>query len=76
MSLSESCLAVAIISTIAMIAVPSLVEVRETYLVNAAARHVAGQMHAARILATITWSNGRGFRKSVIVNNAGRIRVQ
>jgi Tfp pilus assembly protein FimT len=134
MSLSESCLAVAIISTITIMAVPSFIEVRETYAVNAAARHVAGRMHATRIraisqnrdcrvrvtssmsyliecenstwtpveynetpngirisanavpefhrrgnvspMATITVSNGRGRQRSVIVNNAGRIRVQ
>ena len=134
MTLTESCLAVAIISTVTVIAVPSLIEVRKTYVLNAAARQVAGKMHAARIraisenrdcrlrpasavsyllecedsgwtvvedvpmphgiqitmnafpefhrrgnvspMATITLSNEYGRQREVIVNNAGRIRVQ
>jgi Tfp pilus assembly protein FimT len=134
MSLSESCLAVAIFVTIAMIAVPPLMDIREDYLVSAAARQIAGRMHAARIravsenrdcrlrvtspatysiecehtgwipleygttpkgiritanavpefhrrgnvspMATLTLSNARGRQRSVIVNIAGRIRVQ
>jgi Tfp pilus assembly protein FimT len=134
MSLSETCLAVAIISTITITAIPSLIQSRDIYLLDAAARQVAGKMHATRIkaisdnrdcrlritsevsfsiecqhsqwipvehvttpkgihitanalpefhrrgnvspMATITLSDGRGRQKRVIVNNAGRVRVQ
>jgi len=51
MSLLESCMSVVILSTAAMIAVPSLVRARESYQLDAAARHVAGKMRLARIKA-------------------------
>jgi Tfp pilus assembly protein FimT len=51
MSLLESCVAVAIISTAAMVAVPSLVRAREIYELEATARQVAGKMQSTRILA-------------------------
>ena len=51
MSLLESCLTVAIVSTAAAIAVPSLMKARESYELDAAARQVAGKMQAARIKA-------------------------
>ena len=134
MSLLESCLSVAIISTIIMVAVPSLLRSHEVYVLNAAARQVATKMHSARInavsrnrdcrlrvtsevsyvieceeptwipvervatpsgihivannrpefhkrgnvspMATITLWDSAGRQKSVIVNNAGRVRVQ
>ena len=134
MSLTESCLSLAIISTMTMVAVPSLVRVREDYVLNAAARQVAAKMYETRInavsrnrdcrlrvsspvdyliecqqpawttvsqqmapqgihitanarpefhkrgnvapTATITLWDSKGRQKKVIVNNAGRIRVQ
>jgi Tfp pilus assembly protein FimT len=134
MSLTESCLTAAVIATITMAALPSLVRSRETYVLDAAARQAAGKMHAARIkavsqsrdcrlrpdspasyliecqdsewirvervllpdgiritsnaapefhrrgnaapAATVTLYNFRGRQRSVIVNSAGRIRVQ
>ena len=134
MSLAESCLTVAIISTVTMIAVPSLRRSHEVYLLNGAARHVAANMHSARInavsrnrdcrlrvisetsyaieceestwipvesvatpqgihiaannrpefhkrgnvapTATITLWDSAGRQKRVIVNNAGRVRIQ
>jgi type II secretory pathway pseudopilin PulG len=51
MSLLESCVAVAIISTAAIVAVPSLVRAREIYELEATARQVAGKLQSARILA-------------------------
>jgi Tfp pilus assembly protein FimT len=51
MSLLESCLAVAVISVAAMIAIPSLMKARETYELDAVARQVAGKMQSARLKA-------------------------
>ena len=51
MSLLESCMSVVILSTAAMITVPSLVRARESYELDAAARQVAGKMQLARIKA-------------------------
>ena len=51
MSLSESCLAVAVISTVMTIAVPSLTRSREDYLLAATARQVASHLHSTRIKA-------------------------
>src|SRR5688572_4647142 len=51
MSLIESCLTVAIISTVAVIANPSLIRSREIYELDATARQVAGRMQLARIKA-------------------------
>jgi Tfp pilus assembly protein FimT len=134
MSFSESCLAIAIILAMSLVAIPSLVQGRDAYVLNGTARQVAGKMHAARVraisqnrdcrlrvtsetsyaiecqhaewilvedavtpngvrisanalpefhsrgnvspMATITLSNDRGRQKRVIVNNAGRVRVQ
>jgi hypothetical protein len=51
MSLLESCLTVALISTATMIAVPSLIRARESYELEATARQVAGKMQLTRIKA-------------------------
>jgi hypothetical protein len=51
MSLTESCIVVAIVSTTMAIASPSLIRARETYLLQSEARTVAGRLHAARISA-------------------------
>ncbi len=51
MSLSESCLALAVVSTVMTIAVPSLTRSREDYLLAATARQVASNLHMARIKA-------------------------
>src|SRR4051812_10463280 len=51
MSLIESCVSVAIISTVTLIAVPNLLQTREDYVLKAAAGDVATRMHAARIRA-------------------------
>jgi Tfp pilus assembly protein FimT len=47
----ESCVAVAIISSTVVVAVPSLIRMREIYELDAAARQVAGRMQWARIKA-------------------------
>lgn len=51
MSITESCLSVAIISAVTMIAVPSLMKSRENYVLNATARQVASHMNSTRIKA-------------------------
>jgi type II secretory pathway pseudopilin PulG len=51
MTLTESCIAAAVVSTVMAIAVPSLVRAKETYTLASAARNVASQMQAARIAA-------------------------
>ena len=51
MSFTESCLAVAVVSTTMAIAAPSLSRARESFLLQSAARHVAATMHAARVSA-------------------------
>jgi hypothetical protein len=134
MTLIESCLGLVVVSAITMIAVPSLIRGRESYVLNASARQVATSMHSTRIhavarnrdcrlrvtsdvsyliecedpawipvayettprgiyisanarpefhkrgnvspTATITLSDRHGRQKKVIVNNAGRVRVQ
>jgi type II secretory pathway pseudopilin PulG len=51
MTITESCIAAAVVSTVMAIAVPSLVRAKETYTLASAARDVASKMHAARIAA-------------------------
>lgn len=51
MSFLESCLAVAIIAVVTMIAVPKLIRARENYELAATARQVASRMQSARIKA-------------------------
>lgn len=51
MSLIELCVTVAIVSTIAVIATPSLKRSREIYELDATARQVASRMQLARIKA-------------------------
>ena len=51
MTLLESSVSVAILAAVAMVAVPSLMRARESYQLDAAARHVAGKMQLARIKA-------------------------
>jgi Tfp pilus assembly protein FimT len=51
MSLAETCVSAVIISVAVMIALPSLVQTRDDYVVKSAARDVASKLHAARIRA-------------------------
>ena len=51
MSLLESCVSVAIVSTVTVIAAPSLMRARESYELDAAARQVASHLQSARIKA-------------------------
>ena len=51
MSLTESCIAAAVVSTVMAIAAPSLMRVRENYILQSAARDVATKMHATRVSA-------------------------
>ena len=51
MSLLESCTAIAIISSITIFGVPSLIKARENYQLDAVARQVAGKMQLTRIKA-------------------------
>jgi len=51
MSLLESCASIAIISTVAFFAAPSLIRARESYQLDAVARQVAGRMQWTRIKA-------------------------
>ncbi len=51
MSLLESCVSLAVISAVTMIAVPRLMETRDEYVLTSAARDVATKMHSARIRA-------------------------
>lgn len=51
MSLVEVCVSVVIVSLVVLIAVPSLLDSRDDYVVQAAATDVASKMHAARIRA-------------------------
>jgi Tfp pilus assembly protein FimT len=51
MSLLESCVSIALISTVALFAAPSLMKARENYHLDALARQVAGKMHSTRIKA-------------------------
>src|SRR5215471_13473841 len=51
MSLLESLVSIAIISTVVMFAAPSLIKARENYQLEAVARQVAGKMQWTRIKA-------------------------
>ena len=51
MSLTELCVAVAIMLATAAITTPSLLRAREVYVLQSAARMVETRMHSARILA-------------------------
>src|SRR4051812_23191386 len=51
MSLIESCISVAIISTVTLVAVPGLLQTRDDYALKSAAGDVATRMHSARIRA-------------------------
>lgn len=50
-TLVESCLVVAIIGLMTMIAVPSLLRAQESYRLTSAARQISGKLHLARILS-------------------------
>lgn len=63
MSLTESCIVVAIVTTTMAIASPSLIRARETYVLQSEARSVAGRLHAARISAIV---RNRDCRLSVL----------
>jgi Tfp pilus assembly protein FimT len=51
MSLIETCIAVLIGATLTIMAIPSLLQSREDYLLRSAAADVATQMHLARVRA-------------------------
>jgi Tfp pilus assembly protein FimT len=51
MTLLESCVSIGIVSAVAFLAAPSLIQVREDYQLQAAARQVAGKMQWTRIKA-------------------------
>src|SRR5262245_26088577 len=51
MSLIETCVSVAVISTVTLISVPALNQTRDDYVLKSAAADVATRMHAARIRA-------------------------
>ncbi len=53
MSLTETCVAVAILVTTIAVAAPSLVRAKETYVLQSAARILETHMQAARISAVI-----------------------
>jgi type II secretory pathway pseudopilin PulG len=53
MTLTESCVAAAVVSTLMAIAAPSLVRAKESYTLASAARGVASKMHATRIEAIV-----------------------
>ena len=51
MTVSEVCVAAAIVTATLAIASPSFIHAHQTYVLNSTARAVAGSMHTARILA-------------------------
>ena len=51
MSLLESCVGMAIVSTVVVFAAPSLIKARENYQLDSVARQVAGKMQWTRIKA-------------------------
>jgi type II secretory pathway pseudopilin PulG len=51
MTLTESCVAAAVVSTVMAVALPPLNRARQTYVLSSAAHDVAGRMHFARISA-------------------------
>lgn len=53
MSLTESCVAAVVVSTVMAVALPSLNRSRQTYTLSAAAHDVASRMHSTRILAIV-----------------------
>ena len=53
MTLTESCVAAAVVSTFMAISAPSLVRAKETYTLASAAHDVASKMHATRIAAIL-----------------------
>jgi len=67
MSLLESCIGVAIISGVAMAAVPSLIEAGESYLLSGTAHHVAASLRSTRIKA-ITRNRDCRFRVTTSVS--------
>jgi type II secretory pathway pseudopilin PulG len=51
MSLIETCIAVVLVATLTTMAIPSLLQSRDDYLLKSAAADVATQMHQARVRA-------------------------
>jgi type II secretory pathway pseudopilin PulG len=51
MSLTESCIAAVVVSTVMAVALPSVNRARQTYTLRSAAQDVAARMHFARIAA-------------------------
>ena len=72
MTLTESCIAAAVVSTLMAIAVPALVRSKETYTLASAARDVAAKMHATRIAAIV---RNQDCRMTVTSASAGALRT-
>src|SRR2546423_754944 len=51
MSLTETCIALAVAGTMMAVSTPSLLQSGETYMLNAAARDVGAELYAARARA-------------------------
>jgi hypothetical protein len=51
MTLSEACVAAAILTTALAVAAPSFMHAHQAYLLNSTARAIAGSLHMARIAA-------------------------
>ena len=63
MSLTESCVAAVVVSTVMAVAVPSLNRAKQTYTLQAAAHDVAARMHFTRISAI---ARNRDCRMAVV----------
>src|SRR5262245_60738146 len=53
MSLSESCIAAVVVSTVMTISLPSLNRAKQTYTLRSAAHDVAARMHFTRIASIV-----------------------
>src|SRR5438093_4346110 len=73
MSLLESLVSIAIISTVVMFAAPSLIKARENYQLEAVARQVAGKTQWTRIKAV---SRNRDCRDRVLSQTSYVIECQ
>ena len=67
MSLSETCLALAIAASITIMATPSLLRARDEYRLRSTARDVATKMYAAKIAAI---TRNRDCRLRVTTNTS------
>src|SRR5579871_3811152 len=51
MSLVETCISIAVITVVTLIAIPSVLQSREDYVIQSTANDVASKLHSARIRA-------------------------